>query len=172
MQLATIRVVLVRHGQSEDNLNSIWAGHKDSPLSATGINQAKALGASLATLPIDAIYSSDLKRARRTAEEILAANKSVPPPPLVQAQTFREQNFGQAEGRSWHDASEYASVPIVDVCGREGSKNLPFRLGKLVLGRQCKNFSISRGRVARRSECSNGRSCPALYSTQARGAEE
>lgn len=106
MQFGTLRILLVRHGLSEDNLNAIWAGHKDSPLSATGINQAKALGASLSTLPIDAIYSSDLKRARRTAEEILAANQSVPPPPLVQAQTFREQNFGQAEGRSWHDASE------------------------------------------------------------------
>lgn len=102
--LAILRIFLVRHGLSEDNLNSIWAGHKDSPLSSTGILQAKALGTALANQTFCAIYSSDLKRASRTAEEILQANKSNPPPPLVQTQSLREQNFGQAEGKSWSDA--------------------------------------------------------------------
>lgn len=102
--LAILRILLVRHGLSEDNLNSIWAGHKDSPLSPTGVLQAKALGAALANQHFSAIYSSDLKRASRTAEEILQANRSLPPPPLVQTQSLREQNFGQAEGKSWNDA--------------------------------------------------------------------
>jgi broad specificity phosphatase PhoE len=102
--LAILRILLVRHGLSEDNLNSIWAGHKDSPLSTTGVLQAKALGAALANQHFSAIYSSDLKRASRTAEEILQANRSLPPPPLVQTQSLREQNFGQAEGKSWSDA--------------------------------------------------------------------
>jgi len=76
-RLAILRILLVRHGLSEDNLNSIWAGHKDSPLSNTGILQAKALGASLANSSLSAIYSSDLKRASRTAEEILQVSNRV-----------------------------------------------------------------------------------------------
>ncbi|UZJ54743.1 hypothetical protein CBS101457_004063 [Exobasidium rhododendri] len=106
-RLATLRILLIRHGLSEDNLNSVWAGHRDSPLASTGIHQAKALGAALANYNLSAIYSSDLKRASRTAEEILRANRSIPPPPLVQTQSLREQNFGQAEGWNYSDA-EYA----------------------------------------------------------------
>lgn len=104
--LATLRIILVRHGLSEDNLHAIWAGHKDSPLCSTGILQAKSLGIALANYNLSAIYSSDLKRASRTAEEILQANKTVPPPPLVQTQSLREQNFGQAEGKNWSEVGE------------------------------------------------------------------
>lgn len=107
VRLAFLRILLVRHGLSEDNLNLIWAGHRDSPLATAGIAQAKALGAALASFHLDAIYSSDLKRAGATAEEILKANRTEPPPPLVQTQSLREQNFGQAEGKSWSDA-DYA----------------------------------------------------------------
>jgi probable phosphoglycerate mutase len=70
-RLSILRILLIRHGLSEDNLNSIWAGHKDSPLAAAGVLQAKALGGALANYNLSAIYSSDLKRASRTAEEIL-----------------------------------------------------------------------------------------------------
>lgn len=104
MELGILRVLLVRHGMSEDNQNGIWAGHRDSPLSTTGVNQAKALGLSLADYSFQGIYSSDLKRASSTAEAILSANRTTPPPPLVQTQSLREQNFGQAEGRNWNDA--------------------------------------------------------------------
>lgn len=110
--LATLRILLVRHGLSEDNLNSIWAGHKDSPLCPTGILQAKSLGAALANYNLSAIYSSDLKRASRTAEEILQANRSIPPPPLVQTQSLREQNFGQAEGKNWSEIGKLACLAL------------------------------------------------------------
>jgi broad specificity phosphatase PhoE len=105
-RLATLRILLVRHGLSEDNANSIWAGHRDTPLASIGVLQAKALGAALANQNLTAIYSSDLKRSSRTAEEILQANRSIPPPPLVQTQSLREQNFGQAEGWNYSDAGE------------------------------------------------------------------
>lgn len=83
-RLATLRILLVRHGLSEDNQNSIWAGHKDSPLASAGVLQAKALGAALANYNLSAIYASDLKRASRTAEEILQVRQaSSPSPPLL-----------------------------------------------------------------------------------------
>lgn len=102
--VAILRILLVRHGLSEDNQNGIWAGHRDSALTSTGINQARALGSALADCSLVAIYSSDLKRASRTAEEILTANRSVPPPTFVQTQSLREQNFGHAEGRTYAEA--------------------------------------------------------------------
>ena len=108
MQINTLLVTLVRHGESQDNLQSIWAGFRDSPLSSTGNSQARALGQAFSNVSLTAIYSSDLKRAAMTAEEILKANRSIPPPPLVQSKSLREQNFGQAEGKSWA-AAEWAN---------------------------------------------------------------
>ncbi|KAN0061755.1 hypothetical protein ACQY0O_005747 [Thecaphora frezii] len=101
MQLRSLLVTLVRHGESQDNSQSIWAGFRDTPLSATGVVQARALGQAFANVYLTAIYASDLRRAAMTAEEILQANRSIPPPPLVQSKSLREQNFGQAEGKSW-----------------------------------------------------------------------
>lgn len=48
----------------------MWAGHQDAPLSNHGMNQAKRVGAAFASTRIDALYSSDLKRAHWTALQI------------------------------------------------------------------------------------------------------
>ena len=62
------RIIIVRHGQSEANANMIFAGHSDFPLTEFGHKQAKLVAEYLAkTEKIDAIYSSDLKRAYFTA---------------------------------------------------------------------------------------------------------
>ena len=62
------RIILVRHGQSEANANFIFAGHSDFPLTEFGHKQAKLVAEYLAkNEKIDAIYSSDLKRAYYTA---------------------------------------------------------------------------------------------------------
>lgn len=101
MLLNSLLVTLVRHGESQDNHQGIWAGFRDTPLTTNGINQARALGQSFANVPLTAIYCSDLKRAAMTADEILKSNRSIPPPPLVQSKSLREINFGQAEGQSY-----------------------------------------------------------------------
>jgi probable phosphoglycerate mutase len=64
------RLLLVRHGQSTWNVIGRWQGRADPPLSATGEAQARAAAANLG--PIEAVWSSDLARARSTAE-LLAA---------------------------------------------------------------------------------------------------
>lgn len=104
MSLNRLLVTLVRHGESQDNQQGIWAGFRDTPLTSNGISQARALGQSFANVPLTAIYCSDLKRAAMTAEEILKSNRSIPPPPLVQSRALREINFGQAEGQSYASA--------------------------------------------------------------------
>ena len=104
MSLNRLLVTLVRHGESQDNQQGIWAGFRDTPLTNNGINQTRALGQSFANVPLTAIYCSDLKRAAMTADEILKANRSIPPPTLVQSKSLREISFGQAEGQSYASA--------------------------------------------------------------------
>jgi broad specificity phosphatase PhoE len=63
-------IILVRHGETEWNVGEIFRGRIDIELNETGIKQAELLAEYLSKQKIDAIYSSPLKRALRTAEII------------------------------------------------------------------------------------------------------
>ena len=60
-------ILLARHGESDWNRERRWQGHADRPLTGQGRNQALALSERLAGVLLDAVYSSDLARARETA---------------------------------------------------------------------------------------------------------
>lgn len=60
-------ILLARHGESDWNAARRWQGHADRPLSDLGRAQARTLAERLARIRLDAIYSSDLRRARDTA---------------------------------------------------------------------------------------------------------
>ncbi len=63
-------IILVRHGETEWNVAEIFRGRIDIELNETGIKQAELLAEYLSDVRIEAIYSSPLKRALRTAEMI------------------------------------------------------------------------------------------------------
>lgn len=87
-------IYLVRHGQTPWNKAGRYQGHTDIPLSPLGRRQALCLARRLARDPIDAIYSSDLTRARGTAAP-LARRLSLP----VRARAdLREMAYGDLEG--------------------------------------------------------------------------
>lgn len=67
-----LRIYLARHGQDEDNAAGILNGHRNQPLTSIGIEQASTVAAKIrsAGLTFDAIYSSPLQRAHRTAQII------------------------------------------------------------------------------------------------------
>jgi broad specificity phosphatase PhoE len=64
------KLILIRHGETDWNIEGRWQGQEDVPLNGNGIQQAEANARELHSLKIDAIYSSDLGRARQTAEII------------------------------------------------------------------------------------------------------
>jgi probable phosphoglycerate mutase len=63
-------LLLVRHGETDWNLERRWQGHADPGLNGTGRRQSEELAARLASERLDALYSSDLTRARETAEVV------------------------------------------------------------------------------------------------------
>jgi len=63
-------IYLIRHGQTEYNDKSIFRGQLDIPLNSYGISQAESIGKALAAVGFDAIYTSPLIRAKKTAEII------------------------------------------------------------------------------------------------------
>ena len=65
-----MRLIIVRHGESEWNQIGRYQGHLDAPLSGLGLRQAEALAGRLRQEPIDRIFTSPLQRAAKTAETI------------------------------------------------------------------------------------------------------
>ena len=66
-------LILARHGETDWNRDGIWQGHGDPPLNDVGRKQATQLAVRLVDVDIDALYSSDLRRAYETAEIIAQA---------------------------------------------------------------------------------------------------
>lgn len=96
-----VELWLTRHGQTVYNLENRVQGACDSPLTALGVADAKALGRGLQAegITFDAAYSSDLGRARDSARYILAA-AGQPTLPVITKTGLREQNFGKYEAGS------------------------------------------------------------------------
>jgi len=95
-------IILVRHGETEWNTLRRIQGHGDSALSSAGERQMALLAARLATTRLDAVYSSDLGRALRTAEAIAEPHGLKP----VTERGLRERAFGRWEGLTLAEAGE------------------------------------------------------------------
>jgi alpha-ribazole phosphatase len=65
-----LRLILVRHGQTDANLNHMLQGQSDGELNATGIQQVEELGRHLKDFNIDRVIASPMRRARDTAAAI------------------------------------------------------------------------------------------------------
>ncbi|SFC88699.1 histidine phosphatase family protein [Clostridium uliginosum] len=100
-------IYLVRHGQTEWNLEKRMQGHKNSPLTNLGITQANGLYNKLFEETIDVIYSSESKRACDTAE-IIKGNRIIP---IIVNKELREINMGDWEGMKQSDIiSKYPEI--------------------------------------------------------------
>ena len=87
-------LLLVRHGETDWNAAGRLQGHTDRPLNDYGRRQAKDLAERLAGHGADAIYASDLVRAKETAE-IVGERLGLP---VVIDADLREKHWGNWEG--------------------------------------------------------------------------
>ncbi len=92
------RLLVVRHAQTDWNAAGRWQGWSDVPLSELGVEQARRAGTALAGARIgpSAMASSDLVRARRTAE-LMAAEIGYDGPLIIDPD-LREQDLGEWNG--------------------------------------------------------------------------
>lgn len=91
-------ILLIRHGETAWNAERRLQGHLDIALNAEGERQAAALGAALANETIDLVVSSDLGRARQTAEAIVRARGAGAALALERDAQLRERCYGGFEG--------------------------------------------------------------------------
>ncbi len=129
-------IMLVRHGETDWNKEEIFRGQIDVPLNKTGIAQAKLLAEYLKDAQIEAIYSSPLQRALKTAETIANYHH-------VKVKTSNELtdfNYGEWQGLSQravkekypglHDA--WINNQLIRVPGGESLDNVRTRTHSLV----------------------------------------
>jgi broad specificity phosphatase PhoE len=96
---ASRRIWLVRHGQTEANVERRFCGQGESALTREGREQARWLASSLSPRPLCALYSSDLRRASETAGLIAATEPRQLPIRTMAA--WREIDFGAWEGLTY-----------------------------------------------------------------------
>ena len=100
------RLILVRHGETEANVEQVWHGSADAPLTPRGQRQVVATARRIAELhrehPIQAFYVSPLPRAQSTAQAIGAA---IGMEPVVEPD-LREFSIGDWEGRSFRELAQ------------------------------------------------------------------
>ncbi|MFC1864387.1 histidine phosphatase family protein [Chloroflexota bacterium] len=95
-------IILSRHGETEWNVGEIFRGRIDIELNKTGIKQAELLAEYLSDVKIEAIYSSPLKRALRTAETIANYHQLE----IEIAPGLIDLDFGQWQGLSHQEVRD------------------------------------------------------------------
>lgn len=95
--MTVTRLFLIRHGQTDCNLNNRYSGFLDVGLNKTGQLQARRLAAAICQERIDRIYVSDRKRAIQTAR-IIFKNKK-----MERLSGLKEVNFGIFEGLTYKE---------------------------------------------------------------------
>ena len=92
-----LRLLLLRHGTTDANEAGLFLGQTDVALNARGRDEVRRLGARLASEPVDKLVSSDLRRARETAEAVAAQQSGAVA--VVTEPALREIHLGDLDGR-------------------------------------------------------------------------
>lgn len=106
-----MRLLVARHGATQHNLDGRFTGQFDAPLSALGERQADALAARLASQRFDVLISSDLLRARQTAERIAAHSGQT----VMFDPDLREIAMGAWEGRRFSEVKRESGALLAQI---------------------------------------------------------
>lgn len=106
-----MKLIITRHGETEENKVGVVQGHLPGTLSTEGINQAKKVALRLKEEKIDFIYSSDLARAADTTKEIAKYHSNVS---VEYVTKLRERYLGEFQGRNKRDIISAANNQNID----------------------------------------------------------
>lgn len=96
------KIYLIRHGQTDANVEKRYCGWTDISLNSKGINQSKKIGQKISDLEIDHIFASDLKRVKETAKHINKIHNK----DITYLKEIREMNFGDFENLTFKEISK------------------------------------------------------------------
>jgi 2,3-bisphosphoglycerate-dependent phosphoglycerate mutase len=107
------QLVIVRHGQSQWNLENRFTGWVDVPLSEKGVDEAKAAGRKLAGFQFDEAFTSNLQRAQHTLQYILEGI-GLTELPITKNQALNERMYGDLQGLDKADtAAKYGNEQVL-----------------------------------------------------------
>lgn len=112
-----MKLIITRHGETEENIVGIIQGHLPGKLSETGINQAKKVALRLKNEKIDFIYSSDLARASDTAKEIAKLHSQTP---IKFLKDLREKFLGEWQGKTKKELGFSTDTSVAEIFPRDG----------------------------------------------------
>ncbi len=137
-----MKIYLVRHGETDWNVVHRFQGREDIPLNEGGIKQAVAAGKALKKSGIEAVYTSPLIRAVRTAQEI-AAQTGLGADDVYPVKELIERDLGPYSGQMVKDKQEYFSVAAgAGVTGMEPFDNVLVRMQQAMVLMERDGFSI------------------------------
>ncbi|MEE9613596.1 MAG: histidine phosphatase family protein [Thermodesulfobacteriota bacterium] len=113
-----LKLIIIRHGETVENASRIVQGHLPGTLSERGREQVRGIALTLEREKLDAVYSSDLERAHRTAEILMEGGGGREAPTIKTDERLREQGFGIYEGKP--------STYILRQMKREGKELMNF----------------------------------------------
>ena len=134
---------MIRHGESETNKNGLWTGWLDAPLTQKGRADAALAREFVSRFEFDKIYSSDLSRAKSTAEIVLPGCK------YELSSLIREIDVGSLAGKPLAAVRDSNNQPMnVDGYGRfggESTEQFRSRIGEfmhLLESEACDNIAV------------------------------
>ena len=119
--LERLRLYLIRHGEVEGAAAGRLLGRTDPPLSERGLEQSRQLAKKLSAAQLCAIYSSDLQRARLTAETIGIHHRLK----VQQSPAWREIDMGEWDGRTLAALNEEAPGLVAQLFNDPASFEYP-----------------------------------------------
>lgn len=119
--MSTTEILLIRHGETDWNLERRLQGHLDIPLNEEGRRQAQALARHLGGCVLDGIFCSDLQRARQTASPLAMSHGIA----VAFDIGLRERCYGALEGLRYPEAAERFPEAYAALMGRDVDVRFP-----------------------------------------------
>lgn len=103
-----MKVTLIRHAEVDERYKNCYNGHNDIGLSKNGKTQAEALAKKLDTIEFDAVFCSDLRRAKETLQPSLHLKNA------IFTDKLREKSWGKHEGLGFDEILAEGEVEYID----------------------------------------------------------